>query len=382
MKRSFIALLVLMLSSLALPVLAQESDVITLNDAMPAVDVVVTLLPDTTGTIALTIDSAAVTLTDETNTAVFNAADPRLHALELNIAPNRGTHTLTVERLPGAAEAYVRIISLPELSLSGRTNLVQSDQLSLNQEVWLPLDAANPGDSVMVNLPGPATGLITATFPGANATTQLVDAQGLVVASSYNGHVDGMNMVVDSGDYNFTVLGNNLTDRVVTGVRAIPAAESGFVALEAPVDAGIAASSGGDCTASVMVSSANLRSGPGTGYSVTEYGYRDDVYPIGGTNPEHNWVVVATNSGSAWLSDSVAQLNGTCDGLAVFNVPLREAQPAPVIVVTPQPEVIVQSVSSGSSSSQVSSSRRSNDDDDEREDRDEGGEREERDDDD
>jgi uncharacterized protein YraI len=112
-----------------------------------------------------------------------------------------------------------------------------------------------------------------------------------------------------------------------------------------------------DCTASVIVSSVNLRSGPGTGYSIIGYGYRDEAFPVGGTNPEHNWVVIATDSGSAWVSDGVARLNGACDGLTVFNVPFRDAQPAPVIVVTPDPQVIIQSVPSGSSSGQSSISR-------------------------
>jgi uncharacterized protein YraI len=352
----------------ALPALAQDSEIITLNDTTPAIDVVISLPRDTTGTIALNLNSASVSLTDETNALVFSAADSRLHQLELNIAPNTGTHTLTVQRLPGVTEAYVSIISLPELPIPGSAALVQTDQLSFNQEVSLPLDVANPGDSVAVIIPGDTTGMISATFPGTNATTQLVDTQGTVIAASYNGHVDGMNVVLDGGLYDFTVLANNLADNVVIGVRAIPVEESGYVPLEAPVsDNTTASSSGTDCIATVVVSSANLRSGPGTGYSVIDYGYRDENFPVGGVNPEHNWVVIGTESGSAWVSDGVARLDGTCDGLTVFNIPLRDAQPAPVIVVTPDPQVIIQSVPSGSSS-QSSGSSSHDDDDDEHED--------------
>jgi uncharacterized protein YraI len=238
--------------------------------------------------------------------------------------------------------------------------------------VSLPLDVSNPGNSVAVTIPSDRAGVISATFPGANATTQLVDAQGVVVAASYNGHVDGMNVVLDGGDYNFTVLANNLADAIITGVRAIPVEESGYVPLEAAVADTVALTSANDCTASVIVSSVNLRSGPGTGYSVLDYGYRDEVFPVGGINPEHNWVVIATDSGSAWLSDGVARLNGACDGLTVFNIPLRDAQPAPVIVVTPEPQVIVQSVPSGSSSSQSSNSRSHEDDDEDHEEHEEG----------
>ena len=382
MKRILFVLLVLVLFLAALPMLAQETEIITLNDAMPAIDVVITLPPDTTGTISLNLNAAAVTLIDDTNTTVFNAADPRLHTLELNIAPNSGTHTLTVERLPEVSEAYVSIISLPELPVPGNAALVESDQIAFNQEVSLPLNSADPGNTVTVSVPENTTGLISASFPGANATTQLVDAQGVVVAASYNGHIDGMNAVLDSGDYDFTVLANGLTDNVVAGLRVVPAEENGFVALEIPSEVTAATSSGGDCSASVVASSVNLRSGPGTGYSVLDYGYRDEVFTVGGTNPEQNWVVIETETGSAWLSDNVARLNGACDDLTVFNIPLREAQPAPVIVVTPESEVIIQSVPSNSSSNQSSNSHRDDDDDDEDEDQEhEDQEHEDRDDD-
>jgi hypothetical protein len=355
---------------IALPALAQDnSDIITLNDATPAVDVVLTLPPDTTGTIALNMNLAAVTLKDSANVIVFSAADARLHALELNIAPNTGQHTLTVERLPGFSEAYVSIISLPELPLPGSAALVQTDLLTFNQEVSLPLDVTNPGNGIVVNIPANVTGMISATFPGANATTQLVDSQGVIVAQSYNGHVDGMNAVLDGGEYDFTVLANNLADRVIMGVRAVPADASVYTPIEVPANNTVVSGSGTDCTASVIVSSVNLRSGPGTGYSIIDYGYRDEVFPVGGVNPQNNWVVIGTEFGSAWLSDSVARLSGTCDSLTVFDIPLRDAQPAPVIIITPEPQVIVQSVpSSGSSANQSSGSQSRGDDDDDHED--------------
>ncbi len=373
MKRLLISLLIFTLLTIALPMLAQDSGIITLNDATPAVDVVVTLSPDTTGTISLNMDSVIVTLKDSTNTTVFRAADARLHALELNIAPNTGTHTLTVERLPGFSEAYVSINSLAELSIPGSAALVQTDFLTFNQEVSLPLDAANPGDNIAVNIPGNTTGMISATFPGANATTQLIDSQGIIVVESYNGHVDGINAVLDSGEYDFTVLANNLADRVVIGVRAVPASESAYIPLELPASNTVVSGSGIDCTASVMVSSANLRSGPGTGYSVIDYGYRDEIFSVGGINPQNNWVVIGTDSGSAWLSDSVSQLNGDCDSLTVFDIPLRDAQPAPVIIITPEPQVIVQAAPSSGSSANQSSSSQSHDDDDDDHDDDHGG---------
>jgi uncharacterized protein YraI len=144
----------------------------------------------------------------------------------------------------------------------------------------------------------------------------------------------------------------------------LPAAENGFTILEAPASETALAASESACTATVIVSSVNLRSGPGTGYSVLDYGYRDDVFTVGGIHPADNWVVVATDSGSAWLANSIARLNGDCNDLVVFDVPLRDAQPAPVIVVTPEPAVIIQSAPASSSSSRSSSGRSHDDDDD------------------
>ncbi len=345
---SFAAALVLA----GLPALAQDDNLIVLNDATPVIDVVITLPQDTTGTVKLDLVSAAVTLTDDSSTTVFSAADSRLHALELNIAPNTGAHTLTVERLPGVSEAYVKILSVPELTVSGMPELVQSNQLNLNQEVSLSLDVNQPGDHVAVNIPD-STGLLRATFPGANATTQLVDAQGKLLAASYNGHVDGLNMLLDSGQYDFTVLATDFSQPVMAGISDLPAAENGFTLLQAPVSDTTQTVAGGDCTATINVSSVNLRSGPGTGYSVLGYGFRNESFTVGGINPLNNWFVVGTDSGSAWVSNSVAQLDGSCNGLTVFDVPFKEAQPAPVIVVTPQPQIVIQPAPSSASSNRV-----------------------------
>src|SRR5574339_274245 len=119
MKRFLIPLLFLLLLG-ALPALAQDNtNLITLNDATPAIDVVITLAPDTTGTVSLAIAQAAITLTDSANAVVFHAADARLHGVDINIAPNSGSHTLTVERLPGITEASVSVASMPELTING-----------------------------------------------------------------------------------------------------------------------------------------------------------------------------------------------------------------------------------------------------------------------
>lgn len=331
MKRFLIPVFFLLLLGSA-PALAQDNtNLITLNDATPAINVVITLPPDTTGTVSLTIAQAAITLTDSANAIVFHAADARLHAVDLNIAPNSGSHTLTVERLPGMIEAYVSVVSLPELSVNGTVEQIAGTSVTLNEEVTLALDANTPGGTTTVNIPAGTTGVVTATFPGSNATTQLVDAQGVVVAQSAGGHVDGANFVLDGGNYEFTVLGSGLTSTVVAGVRVVSAADAAVVILEAPANVASIA----NCTAVVTSSSVNFRSGPGTGYSVLDYGYLNENYVVGGRNPENNWIVVGTDSGSAWLTLTGVNLQGACDALTVFNIPLRDAEIAPIIITTP-----------------------------------------------
>ena len=337
MKHLSLLMLVFTFLAAAIPTLAQQdnTDLITLNDATPAIDVVITLPPDTTGTISLDLALASVTLTDTNDAVVFTAADERLHGLEFNIAPNSGPHTLTVERLPGVAEAYVGVVSLPEMTVGGTVELVEGSTLALNEEATLSLNADTPGGTVSVEVPAETTGVITATFPGAFATTQLVDSEGVLIAESTGGHVDALIFVLDGGSYDLTVLSSNLTGTIVAGVRAVSAEDGGFTVIEAPAASAEAITEArtDDCNAAVIASSANLRSGPGTGYSVLGYAYRGESYPVGGQNQENNWIVVGTADGSsAWLARSTVQTQGACATLTVFDTPTQDAAPAQITI--------------------------------------------------
>lgn len=361
MKRVTLLVLVFIGLATAFPTMAQEAaNVITLNDASPAIDVVVALPANTTGTIALDFSGAAIRLTDAAGAVVFTAVDARLHALELNIAPNSGSHTLSVERLPGTAEAVVRVSSLPELTQYGNAEFVTGLTVTTDQEVSLPLSQNHPGDAVSVTVAGESAGMITGTFPEAGATAQLVDATGVVVAEAVGGHVDGMSLLIDPGTYQFTLVSSGLSSEVMAGVRLVSANNAGIVVLAAPVSTQEAVAVNTACSAVVVVSSTNLRSGPGTGYTVIGYGYRDQVFDIGGRNSEDNWVLIALADGSAaWVSRNTVQTEGACTTLATFNIPLLDAQPVPLIITE---------------SGQSSSSGR--DDDDDHEESEHGGERE------
>ncbi|MBZ0294579.1 MAG: hypothetical protein K8L99_18590 [Anaerolineae bacterium] len=333
MKRVFFLALLLVPLAAVLPALSQQPnpDLITLNDATPAIDMVITLPQDSTGTISLNLAQAAVTLTDANDAVVFHAADPRLHGLAFNITPNSGTHTLTVERLPGMAEAYVKVNSLPTMTLTGTVEPVTGSTLTLNQETALTLNTAHPDGSVAVNIPTATTGVISATFTGISANSQLVDRSGTMLAESIGGHIDGLSYVLDAGSYGFGILGSNLTDSVIADVRAVPADESGFTVIDAPATNNAVRNIVVDCTATIIPSTEILRSGPGTGYTLVDYVYRGETFLVGGQNVDNSWIVVGTNRGAAWMPRDAAQMQGSCDALKVFDIPTSDAAPVQII---------------------------------------------------
>ena len=329
----------------AVPVLAQSSagDVIVLDDATPSVTANVSLPQNATGVVALKLNNASVLVTDSTGKTVFQVADGRVHTIELSIVPNAGTQTIKVERLPGTTQAAVSISALPELTNTGTAPFVDASTLTPNQEHALKLDAAQPGGTVQFDIPTNTTGVMTSTYFGANVNSQVVDRSGAVVATAFGGAIDGLNMVLDSGTYGMTLVGNNLTNTITAGVRVMPADSAVFTALQLPAateaPAVVAAPTTAPaqtvaqtCDATIAGTSVNLRSGPGTGYNVLGYAYQDETYVVGGTNPEHNWLVIGLPNGSAWISRSLVNVVGDCNTLTVFNIPLRGAPQAQILV--------------------------------------------------
>ncbi len=90
-----------------------------------------------------------------------------------------------------------------------------------------------------------------------------------------------------------------------------------------------------DALINIIKISINLRSGPGTGYSITGYGFRGDQLQVGGTNTDGSWLLVGTQDSSAWMSGSTGTLNGSCSNLAVYDIPYRDAPAPQVSIVTP-----------------------------------------------
>lgn len=341
MKRtlSTLALIVLVLSGgiwrMIPTAQAQDgSDLITLNDASPGIDVVVSPAPGTSGVVAVQIESASVQVTDGSGALVFQMADARVHGLELRFAPDSGTHTVTIERLPGVSEAYVRVLAQSDLTDSGSGTLVTTNSLSDQQQVDIPLTNAVPSSTVNVSVPTGLTDAVTASFPGASVTAQLVDNSGVAVASLYSSRIDGISLMMESGEYALSLLNTSPAQNTVANVSVQPVSDlldESAVMVSDPAPTTNAASTS-NCTATLLVSSVNLRTGPGPGYSVSGYGFRGDELLVGGTNTDGSWLLVGTETGAAWMVGNTAQLNNQCANLTTYDIPYRDA-PAPQIVV-------------------------------------------------
>lgn len=372
--RKLLLFLIVGVLSLPLAAQAQDSDLITLNDLTPSVDVVVTLPMDTTGVVGLDLKDVVVNLIDAGGNTVFYAADQRLHSLELSIAPNVGSHTFTLERMPGVAEAYVRLRGLAQLTnyalpIPQNSSDIQLVDTTINpNRQWqdVLLTTAQPGTTIDLQLPSEQMGVISAVFTDVHATTQLVDSSGVLIASSYNGHVDGINAILDGGAYQFTVLGSDITTDLRANVRTQPIV---YTALAPRVTENEAAYQI-DCFATVNVNLLNLRSGPGTGYSMTGSANFGETLPVGGVNDTGGWLLVGTQDGSAWSYGGGLETSGDCSRLRVFDIPYREAPAAQVITVAQSPQVVtVPAASSGENTTAGGSSvSEYHEDDDEHED--------------
>jgi hypothetical protein len=114
------------------------------------------------------------------------------------------------------------------------------------------------------------------------------------------------------------------------GLEASPSAEATVPASPSP-EADGGPEQAAACQFTVSASSANLRSGPGTGYTAVGYGYAGDKFPVTAQHPSGEWFQVQTDSGEAWIAASVGQLSGDCTSLPVSDAPLMNG-------VTPVPE--------------------------------------------
>lgn len=348
MKHKALFVIAVLIASLfaAYPTLAQDGqDYIVLNDTTPGIDAVITPAPGTTGVVAVELFQAAVTVTDAAGNVIFQLADPRVHEFELRLAPGTGSYTLSAVRLPGVTEAYVRVVPQEDLTQMGETTLVtDSDQaLGMLQSIDLPLTPDTPSHVAAVNIPTGEAGTLQVSFPGAPVMAQVVDRNGTTVAT-LNAGFDGLSLVLDEGQYELTLLNTVPTQETLANMQIMPALPSDLAAMlpemVAQSESQITPVSAEACLFTIGTASVNLRSGPGTGYSVIDYGFRDEQFPVGGMNPNSSWLVLGTGSNSsAWVARTLGTLSGSCDSLTVYNTPYREA-PAPQVIVQQSPSIV------------------------------------------
>lgn len=78
------------------------------------------------------------------------------------------------------------------------------------------------------------------------------------------------------------------------------------------------------CTLTITPASVNLRSGPGTGYSIVGYGFAGDVFTVTARHTSGLWFQIERDRGQAWVAASVATLAGDCTALPVLDTALRD----------------------------------------------------------
>ncbi|MEJ2559675.1 MAG: SH3 domain-containing protein, partial [Anaerolineae bacterium] len=89
--------------------------------------------------------------------------------------------------------------------------------------------------------------------------------------------------------------------------------------------------------AEVTVAAGNVRSGPGLAYPVIGQVSRGDVLVVLGRNAPGDWLQIARDDRSGWLSSSLVKLNSAITGLEVVEVLVPPpASPTP----TPQPSEV------------------------------------------
>jgi hypothetical protein len=225
----------------------------------------------------------------------------------------------------------VRVRSTPELTNTGVLETVDTAQLTLNQARTIAADGA--ASSTHLTIPQGDPGVITVSYPGSTGVLHVTDINGASVLTASN-DIDGINLVIEPGQYDVALQPASGQPDAQVGVQVAPANQ--FTVLPVPTTTFTAPATptpqpetvSADCQATIEPLAAYFHSGPGDGYSVLGYGYRDQTYTVAGINPEANWLVVGTNIGGVWVSSDNMRLSGNCTALTVYDMPLLESQPA------------------------------------------------------
>lgn len=359
MKRFYIFMLLIVVLSLpAFWVTAQDRDLIILNDATPGIDVLITMPPGTSGVVTLESYHASLKITDQIGTLVFQSDSDQILGAEFFFDVGASTHTLTIDRLNGAAQAYVRVSSQATFTELEESEPVTSSALITQQSADYLLSADSPSAQVDLKLNDADT--VTTSFSQGMVMAQFV-YDGAAIATMTSGELGAVRLTLKEGEYQTVLVNGNLAADVIASMSIAQSAESDFVTLAEEEDARIYNSDEttatteetlqtqqGAVTTQIQTSNQlegcmvtlggaiNIRSGPGAGYNILAYGAAGDVLPVGGVNDLNNWLLVGTeDGGSGWIAASLGTLTGSCTDLAVYDIPFRSA-PEPVVVIQNQ----------------------------------------------
>jgi hypothetical protein len=325
MKRHLLPIVTLLLGLTALPA-AQNNDLITLSDSQPSVTAEIALPKNTTGALVLDLSQASVTLTDSQGKVVFQEADARVRGVELSIAPNTDQHTLTVQKLPGAPAASVRIRSLAWLTDTRVNQQTVSDRVGLDQARTLPVTTQPAGVTTRISLPSGTPGVVNLVYTGISGSLQVQDSAGSLVARA-DRDIDGINLVLDPGEYSLTLQAAQIQTGATATLQVAGAAAKGFALLNPPAapepvnqqQQPPPAQQTADCLATVVPQMARMRVGPGTDYQPIGIAGQGQSFLVTGVNPDASWLQVSTNLGDAWVSRDLMQVSGGCNNVPVYN---------------------------------------------------------------
>lgn len=316
---------------------AQDNAVITLDDQTPSVDVVITPANGAPGVVYAELDSAQLHLLDSTGVEVLNLIDKRINAIGIQVAQGAAPHTLRLERLPGVSVA--RVMLTPQANLPEVTAASSSQPVNVfNAPVSATVELA-PATSLPVTVDD-QNNMITVQFTDHEVTAQIIDAKGTVLMTGNGGSgISGLTVRLEAGMYGLNMSNRDLSTKssVLVSLSTAPALTMGTALAANPTGTPAPEAqpaTAGTCTATVTAASANVRSGPGTAYSVLGYAARNSVLPVGGVNREGGWLLVQADVGSGWISTTTATLAGSCNALTTYDIPVRNTQP-PVIARQP-----------------------------------------------
>lgn len=333
MLRKSVLLIVLigmiaLLGMARMPTVAQANPVITLDAATPAVDIVVTPSNGASGVIYVEMDGVRLSIRNSSNVEVLSLIDNRVAAVAIQLAEGAKPHTLHLERLPGVQTGRAQIVpqtALPAVAVASTGAPVTSLAAPSAGKV-----AVTPASTIPVVVNDQAN-MVTLQFPPQVATMQLVDGAGTVVLTSQVGQeVSGLSLRLAAGQYTLNLANQDLTAKseVVVALSTGPAMMLPAAAATPEPSPTAQAQSGGNvaaCMATITSESVNVRSGPGTAYSVLGFTTQGNVLPVGGVNREGGWLLVQSGAGAGWISSTVADLSGNCQGLTVYDIPVRNA---------------------------------------------------------